>query len=85
MFTRVSNASKSRLDCAHPDTSEPGIRSHRLPGLYGSSSHPGAQMISRPLFLDISRALYAGKTYQGNWNKMEVFHEKSQVLIKLRK
>jgi len=74
MFTRVSNASKAAL-FAHPDTSEPGIRSHRLPGLYGSSSHPGGGDISRPLFLDILKGAVHKQTYQGNWNKMEVFHE----------
>ena len=75
MFTRVSNASKAGfialtrtlqrlrfvlIDCQ--------VYTDHLLSL-------GAEMIPRPAFLDVLKGAAQGQTFQGNWNRMEAFHE----------
>ena len=75
MFTRVSNASKAALIVLTRTLQNLGFVLIDCQVYTDHLRTLGAEMISRPLFLDILKGAVHKQTYQGNWNKMEVFHE----------
>jgi leucyl/phenylalanyl-tRNA--protein transferase len=75
MFTRVSNASKTGLIALTRTLQRLGFVLIDCQVYTDHLLSLGAEMIPRPLFLDILKEAAHGQTFQGNWNQMEVFHE----------
>jgi leucyl/phenylalanyl-tRNA--protein transferase len=75
MFTRVSNASKAGLIALTRTLQRLGFVLIDCQVYTDHLLSLGAEMIPRPLFLDILKEAAHGQTFQGNWNQMEVFHE----------
>jgi leucyl/phenylalanyl-tRNA--protein transferase len=78
MFTRVSNASKTGLIALTRTLQRLGFVLIDCQVYTDHLLSLGAEMIPRPLFLDILKEAAHGQTFQGNWNQMEVFHENHQ-------
>lgn len=75
MFTRVSNASKAGFIALARTLRRLGFVLIDCQVYTDHLLSLGAEMIPRPAFLDILKGAVQGQTFQGNWNRMEAFHE----------
>lgn len=78
MFTRVSNASKAGFIALTRTLQRLGFVLIDCQVYTDHLLSLGAEMIPRPLFLDILKEAAQGPTFKGNWNRMEAFYENHQ-------
>ncbi len=79
MFTRASNASKAGFIALTRTLRRLGFVLIDCQVYTDHLLSLGAEMISRPLFLDILKEAAQGQTFKGNWSQMEAFYENHQT------